>query len=107
MLVDARVGAALAVAPMADGRLMVVSPSKTLDEAVATELADFGEVGALVANNGFHYLGQKAWRERFPDARCFAPPKAIERIAKKSKHPLTFEPLADLAPRLGFTAPRL
>lgn len=89
------------VAPMADGRLMVVSPSKALDEAVATELADFGEVGALVANNGFHYLGQKAWRARFPEARCFAPPKAIERIARKSRHPLAFEPLAALAPLLG------
>lgn len=89
------------VAPMADGRLMVVSPSKTLDEAVATELADFGEVGALVANNGFHYLGQKAWRARFPEARCFAPSDAMARIAKKSRHPLAFEPLAELAPLLG------
>lgn len=88
-------------APLADGRLMVVSPSKALDDAAAAELADFGEVGALVANNGFHYLGQKAWRARFPEARCFAPPKAIARIAKKSRYPLDFEPLSALAPLLG------
>jgi len=89
------------VAPMADGKLMVVSPSTTLPDAAAAELAGFGEVGAIVANNGWHYMGQKLWRERYPDARCFAPKKGIERIAKKSKYPLDFEPIEALAPLLG------
>ncbi len=89
------------VAPMADGTLMVVSPPTKPADALFDELAEYGEVGALVANNGFHYMGQKAWRERFPDARRFAPEKAIERIARKSRYPLDFEPISALAPLLG------
>lgn len=89
------------VAPMADGKLMIVSPPTKPSDALFDELAEFGEIGALVANNGFHYMGQKAWSERFPEARRFAPQKAIERIAKKSKYPLDFEPIAALAPLLG------
>lgn len=94
------------VARMGNGQLMVVSPPTGLHEAAFAELAEFGEVGALVANNGFHHLGQAAWRARFPDARCFAPAEAIPRIKKKNPADLPFEPLsalADLAgPTIGF-----
>jgi hypothetical protein len=72
-------------------------PPTGLDEAAYAELAPFGEVGALVANNGFHYLGQAAWRARFPTARSFAPAQAVARIDKKSKVKLSFEPMAALA----------
>lgn len=89
------------VARMGDGRLMVVSPPSGLDEAAYAELAPFGEVGALVANNGFHYLGQAAWRARFPKARSFAPAQAVARIDKKSKVKLSFEPMAALAELTG------
>lgn len=85
------------VARLGDGRLMVVSPASGLDEAAYAELAEFGEVGALVANNGFHYLGQAAWRARFPRAVAYAPPEAMARIAKKASGLGGFTPLGELA----------
>ncbi|MBP6632754.1 MAG: hypothetical protein KA297_25250 [Kofleriaceae bacterium] len=94
------------VARMGNGQLLVVSPAKGLPEATFTELARFGPVGALVANNGFHHLGQAEWRARFPAARCFAPAAAIARIHKKNPGAGAFEPLAALAdltgPDVGF-----
>jgi hypothetical protein len=89
------------IARMADGTLMVVSPPSALSDAMAEELSAFGEVGALVANNGLHHLGQETWRARYPSARCFAPDAAATRIAKKSKRALRFEPLAALAELAG------
>lgn len=89
------------VAPMADGRLMVVSPSTTLPDAVADELSRYGHIGALVANNGFHHMGHKTWRTRYPDAKSYAPVDAIRRIAKKNRDNIDFEPISKLAPLLG------
>ena len=92
------------VARMGDGKLAVISPGLHMTDEAFAELAAFGEVGALIANNGFHHLGQAAWRQRFPRARCFAPETAIARIQKKSKLPLAFEPLSAFEPGrdLGF-----
>ncbi len=87
------------IARMQNGQLMVISPSTGLTEDAVAELAEFGEVGALVANNGLHHLGQREWRERFPDARCFAPAAAAARIAKKSG--LTFEAMSELSTLAG------
>lgn len=88
-------------ARMADGAMLVVSPSCGLTDALVSELLTFGPVGALVANNGLHHLGQAEWRARFPDARCFAPPVAAARIAKKNPAAGGFEPLSARAPLLG------
>lgn len=89
------------VARMADGTLLVVSPPTRFTDAAAAELAEFGDVGAIVANNGFHHLGQAEWRARYPKARCFAPELAAKRIAKKNPANLPFEPMSALAPLLG------
>lgn len=89
------------IARMGNGQLMVVSPPTGLNDAGAAELAEFGEVGAIVANNGFHHLGQVEWRARYPNARCFAPEHAAERIAKKNPATLPFEPLSALAEWAG------
>lgn len=88
-------------ARLGDGKIAVVSPSRFTSDAVFDELAKHGEIGAIIANNGFHHLGQAEWRKRFPAARCFAPSEAIARIAKKSKVELAFEPLSALAPLTG------
>ncbi len=88
-------------ARMADGKMMVVSPATGLSEEAAKELEGFGEVGALVANNGFHHLGQAEWRTRFPKARCFAPAAAAARIKKKNPKAGDFEPLSALASLSG------
>jgi hypothetical protein len=88
-------------ARLPSGGLMIISPpSKISDEAIE-ELAPFGEVEAIIANNGFHHLGIGLWRERFPNAKCYAAPGAIERITKKSKNAGELRPLADLKPALG------
>lgn len=86
---------------MADGRMLVVSPPSGVDAGVFDDLLAFGEVGALLANNGLHHLGLGAWRTRFPEARAFAAPLAGARIAKKSKDAGIIAPLAELQPLLG------
>ena len=86
-------------ARMSNGELMVVSPAVGLTEEAATQLEEYGKVGALVANNGFHHMGQASWRERFPDARAFAPDVAAARIHKKTG--LDFEPMDALAELAG------
>lgn len=93
------------VARMANGQLLVVSPAKGLTDAAAAELAAFGEVGALVAPNGFHHLGLPEWRARYPKARCFAAPETAQRVRKKNPQAGDFESLASLqalaGPKLG------
>jgi hypothetical protein len=88
-------------AKLPSGGLLVVSPPSRPTDGVFEDLADFGEVEALVANNGYHHMGIGRWRERYPDARCFAAPGASERIAKKSKDAGELEPLAALQGLLG------
>lgn len=88
-------------AKLPSGGLMVVSPAARIETAAIEELAAYGPVEALVANNGFHHLGLARWKEHFPEARCFAAPGAIERINKKSKDAPALEPLSALAPLLG------
>jgi hypothetical protein len=80
--------------------LIVMSPGNKIDESAMDELADFGKVVALVASNSFHWLGQPAWRKRFPEARSFAPAQGIKRLSKKCPD-AKFEPLEALAPLLG------
>jgi hypothetical protein len=80
--------------------LIVMSPGNNVDDGAMDELTDFGKVVALVASNAFHWLGQPAWRKRFPEARSFAPAQGIKRLSKKVPD-AKFEPLDALAPLLG------
>ncbi len=88
-------------ARLRDGSLLVVSPPSRVDEAVFEDLRAFGEVGAVMANNGFHHLGLPEWRARFPEARFFADPQAKKRIDKKNAKAPELEPLSGLTPLLG------
>ena len=88
-------------ARLRSGGLMVISPPRNISDAELGELAAFGPVEAIVANNGFHHLGIGLWREKFPRARCFAADGAAVRIAKKSKNAGTLEPLSALQPLLA------
>jgi len=81
--------------------LIVISPGKGWDAAVLDDLKQFGKVVALVASNGFHWLGQAQWRKHFPDAKSFAPASGIDRIAKKAPDLGRFEPLEAAGPLLG------
>jgi hypothetical protein len=89
-------------AKLPSGGLMILSAPSRIDPAAVDELAEYGPVEAIVANNGFHYLGLARWHELFPQARCFAAQGAIDRIQAKSKRPVpTIEPLSALGPLLG------
>jgi hypothetical protein len=85
----------------ADDGLIVISPGNGVDPAALDELADFGKVVALVASNGYHWLGQSLWRKRFPQARSFSPTQGIARLEKKLPELGRFEPLEALGPLLG------
>jgi hypothetical protein len=88
-------------AKLPSGGLMVISPPSTSTPAEIGDLAAFGEVEVIVANNGYHHLGIGRWREHFPRARAFAAPGALERIGKKNKDAGVLEPLSALQPLLG------
>lgn len=89
---------------LADGQLALLSPPAAVnagpdapvDAGVCDDLERFGGVGALVANNGLHHLGQAAWKARCPAARAFAPAAAMSRIRKKNPEAGSFEPLEAL-----------
>lgn len=78
-----------------DKGLVVVSPGTGLSAKDYDSLKEFGEVRALIANNTFHHLGQRAWREHFKDASSYAPPNAVEALGKKTKG-VPFKSLSDL-----------
>lgn len=88
-------------ARMGNGQMLIVSPCIGLTDALCAELQQYGDVGAIVANNGFHYMGQREWRTRFSNARCFAPSDALKRIAQKAPDAGAFEPLNALAELVG------
>lgn len=89
------------VARMPNQELLVLSPAVNLSDTAHADLVELGEVGAVVATNGFHHLGQRAWRSRYPNARFFAPPLSAARIRRKNPRAGAFEPLSELTPLLG------
>jgi hypothetical protein len=83
-----------------DGSWCVLSPPVGVPDGAFDALAKEGPVRALVAPNGFHHMGQKAWRERFPAARSYAPENALARLAKKCPA-VPYLPVSELAGSLG------
>lgn len=63
----------MVVARLHDGRLWVHSPIP-IGDGLAEQLAQHGEVGHLVAPNGFHHLHFGAAAERYPRARRWIVP---------------------------------
>lgn len=84
------------VVRIGEGNLLAVSPATNMSDETLTALERFGKPVALVAPNGYHWLGLEAWHKRWPDARIFAPEKAGDRISKKAPHLGRIEPLAAL-----------
>lgn len=78
----------------ADGDWAIISPPSAAPAAVFDDIAARGRIASLIAPNGFHYLGQAAWRARFPDAESFAPAGALARLAAKAPG-IVFRPLED------------
>jgi glyoxylase-like metal-dependent hydrolase (beta-lactamase superfamily II) len=84
-----------------DGTFLVVSPPTNLSARELDELASVGEVSALLANNGAHYLGLASFCQRFPSATAYATETALQRIQQKSKQPVALKPLSQLLPKLS------
>ena len=82
-----------------DGTWLVVSPSIGSAPEIFDALSKDGDVSALIAPNGFHYLGQEAWRARFPKALSYAPDDARARLATKSPG-IKYESVDSLKKRL-------
>lgn len=82
-----------------DGTWCVVSPCVGAPPELLEQLARDGDVSALVANNGFHHLGQATWRRRFPGAVSYAAAGSIARLAKKCAG-VEFQPLPALSAKL-------
>jgi hypothetical protein len=91
------------VARMANDKLLVVSPATRITDAALDDLREFGEVGAVIAPNGFHHLGVAEWRTKFPSARFFAAPETVLRVRQKNPGAGAFEPCckAQWAPPAG------
>lgn len=85
-----------------DKTWMVISPASDAPESAYRALEERAPVGALVAPNPYHNLGQPAWRNRFPGALSYAPKQAFTRLLKKTPD-LAYRPVEDLAGRLAAT----
>ena len=79
-----------------DGTWAIVSPPCDAPEHVYAEIARRGKVSALIAPNAFHHKGQSAWRQRFPEARAYAPRGALPRLSKQTPE-LDYSPLEECA----------
>ena len=82
-------------------QLLVLSPPCGLSEEAFSDIDAFGTVASVVANNGFHHLGQAEWKKRYPNARFYASTAAAKRITKKNPEAGDFEPVSELAARLS------
>lgn len=97
---DGRATANCLVARMADDNLLVISPACNMTEAAFETLQRLGHVGAIVANNGMHYLGLAEWAARFPNASVHAPGAAMTRLRKRSPSLGAILPFDSLTGRL-------
>jgi hypothetical protein len=82
-------------------KLLVLSPPCGLSEGAFADLESFGTVESVVANNGFHHLGQAEWKKRYPSATFYASTAAAKRIKKKNPEAGDFAPLWKLDQKLG------
>jgi hypothetical protein len=73
----------MAVARLATGRVWVWSPI-ALTEELAKAVQALGPVGYIVSPNKWHHLFLYEWRNRWPDARLYAPPGLVRK--KKDLH---------------------
>ncbi len=87
-------------ARLPDRSWAVVSPCCGAPESALDALGSDGGVSALVANNGFHHMGQPAWRKRFPQAVSYAPTGSLPRLGAKSRE-VPYRPLDELTPALA------
>lgn len=69
-LAGAEFGTRMTVVRIGERSLALIAPIE-IDAALAAELAEQGEVRALIAPNAFHHLYFRAAAKRYPKAACF------------------------------------
>ena len=69
----------MGIVRLPSGELWVWSPVE-LNDALAEEVEQLGKVRHLVEPNKIHHLGLKSWKQRFPEARMYAPPGLVGRF---------------------------
>lgn len=89
------------VVGLPNDKLLLVSAPVDMSATELQALSSHGEVVGLLAINGAHHLGLRAWRTAFPNAIAYATPAARERILKKGDAPGPLEPIEKLKPLLG------
>ena len=73
-----------------DGKL-VLHGLMALDEETQAEVEALGEIAFLIAPSGYHRLDAGRYRERYPNARLFAPAGGRARVEKIAKVDATYE----------------
>ena len=86
-------------AKLEDGTWLLVSPSAGSPPEVLESLTNDGGVSALLAPNGFHHMGQAAWRARFPQAVSYGPEGGLKRLSGKAAG-IDWRPLSELTAKL-------
>jgi hypothetical protein len=69
------------LARMADGRV-IVHNAIALDDAEMKELEAWGEPSVIFVPNGFHRMDAAIWKQRYPNAKVYAPAGARKRVEK-------------------------
>jgi len=69
-LAGAQFGTRMTVVRIGEDRLALLAPIE-IDDALATDLAELGNVRALIAPNAFHHFYFLAAKDRYPEATCF------------------------------------
>ena len=73
-----------------DGKL-VLHGLMALDEKTQAEVEALGEIAFLIAPSGYHRLDAGRYRERYPNARLFAPAGGRARVEKIAKVDATYD----------------
>lgn len=73
----------MAVAKMADGRL-VVHGAIAMDDAGMAALDALGKVAFIVVPSGYHRIDGPRYARRYPDAKVLCPKNATKRVAEKT-----------------------
>lgn len=71
----------MTIARLNDGRL-IVHNAMALGPEEMKELDQFGKVAAILVPNGFHRQDSFIWKQRYPDAKVYAPKKAIGKVSQ-------------------------
>ena len=90
-----------------EGRLALLSPpGGKAGPELLDQLANLGEVTAIIAPNAFHRSGLPGAAARFPNATIYAPETALKRVAAVlPRAPVALQSLSGLPPEVEIFAP--